>query len=888
MSTAPAVEIIRDAQGIPHISADSAAGALFGQGYACGVDRAWQIEYLRLRAEGRTAEIVGAVGVSWDEFARRARIDAAARRIFEASSERTRSLVRAYVDGVNSSLDTADALELTEFDHRPTPWQPWTPISIFIVHHILFGRFTTKLWRLHACQALGRDALRLFDCEGVDESWDSVPALPDEAFLTDVLAEFGAVAGAGQPDRTSFGEPLSGSNAWGVAAAHTAGGAPLIAGDPHRFLELPGIYQQVHLAAPEFDVVGFAFAGVPAVPHFAHAGPVAWGITNAMGDYQDLFFERLTRRGTDVLAESADGPRVATTHREDILVRDGDPVSVEIIGTGNGSVVFGGPEAPFALSLRTPLLDDANATFDAALDLLFARSVPEVEQALIGWVEPANRIVVADAEGRLTRHVVGAVPVRAPENYWLPVPGWDARYRWRGQATASVSDTAFDANVGSYAVIANQRVSDAAPLQPVTTECAAPDRAQRIAALLDRALLTSDRTHMDRADVGRTDVDRADVDRADVGRADVGRADVDRADADRVVGIESAAAQVGTVRTCAPATAAAESARWRADITAPDGGAAALKPAGTAEAGTVTVDDCADIHRDVVSEGAETLLSLLDSLTGLTPTAERVRARLLAWDRTMAAESTDAYVFAEVRTRLVSAIARHEALAGLARPHGFPRMFDPWFVVETRLGAALDSVLRHAPSVGVDITTVAAEALEAVAAHLAEQESAPTWGSVHVLQPIHGMDLMGATPAHPELSAKIRPARLPLGGDGECVMANASAIGFSHACSLGSAARYIWDLADRDASRWIVPLGVSGDPRSDHFQDQAPLWARGDLVGLVGDWQTLRAHARKVDVFTRVPEQSTESVGPVDGFALARAEQAAPPQSTDDSMPGEA
>lgn len=826
-TTVPAVEIVRDAHGIAHICADSAAGALFGQGYACGVDRAWQIEYLRLRAEGRTAEIVGPVGVSWDEFARRARIDAAARRIFEASSERTRGLVRAYVDGVNATLDTAEAMELTEFDHRPTSWQPWTPISIFIVHHILFGRFTTKLWRLHACRALGLDALRVFDCEGVDESWQSVPALPDEDFLTEVLAEFAGAADTEQPDRTSFGEPLSGSNAWGVAAAHTATGTPLVAGDPHRFLELPGIYQQVHLAAPEFDIVGFAFAGVPAVPHFAHAGPVAWGITNAMGDYQDLYFEHLTRSGAAVIAESPDGPRAASSHREQILVRDGDPVQVEIIGTGNGHVVFGGPEAPFSISLRTPLLDDTDATFDAALDLLFARSVPEVEQALTGWVEPANRIVVADVEGRLTQHVVGAMPLRAPENYWLPVPGWDVRYQWRGRATTSVSDTAFDANVREYAVIANQRILDTAALQPITTECADSDRAERIARLLDGILHAETGPQRDSALPG-----------TDGPEAGIGRSGA-------------------------------------------DGGAR------TGDPGLVSAGDCADIHRDVVLEGAETLLSLLDSVSGLSPDGDRVRKRLLTWDRTMAAESTDAYIFAEVRTRMVAAIARHDALAGLAAPHGFPRMFDPWFVVETRLGAAPHSVVRHATELGIDITAVAAEAVEAVAAQLAEQDSIPTWGSVHVLQPIHGMDLMGATPAHLELSAKIRPDRLPLGGDGECVMANASAIGFSHACSLGSAARYIWDLADRDASRWIVPLGVSGDPRSVHFQDQAPLWARGDLIGVVGDWSAVRAQAQRVDAFTRAPH-TAESDRAAETFVLVRAEQTTSRQSTDDSTLGEA
>ena len=126
-------EIIRDRWGIPHIAADSAAGALYGQGRASGLDRAWQLEFLRLRAEGRTAEVFGADTIAWDEFARRAHIDRSARRIYLASSARTRELIAAYSDGVNSALDEADAIELTELDHRPTPWRPWTPIAVFIV-----------------------------------------------------------------------------------------------------------------------------------------------------------------------------------------------------------------------------------------------------------------------------------------------------------------------------------------------------------------------------------------------------------------------------------------------------------------------------------------------------------------------------------------------------------------------------------------------------------------------------------------------------------------------------------------------------------------------------------------------------------------------------------
>ena len=118
--------------------------------------------------------------------------------------------------------------------------------------------------------------------------------------------------------------------------------------------------------------------------------------------------------------------------------------------------------------------------------------------------------------------------------------------------------------------------------------------------------------------------------------------------------------------------------------------------------------------------------------------------------------------------------------------------------------------------------------------------SAPAWGAHHRFAPIHGFDLMGASAAHPEMSALVRPFRAPLGGDAECVFANASAVGFDDQCRVGSAARYVWDVADRDSGRWIVPLGVAGDPASPHFQDQLPMWAAGETIPIVSDWTVLR------------------------------------------------
>jgi penicillin amidase len=52
-------------------------------------------------------------------------------------------------------------------------------------------------------------------------------------------------------------------------------------------------------------------------------------------------------------------------------------------------------------------------------------------------------------------------------------------------------------------------------------------------------------------------------------------------------------------------------------------------------------------------------------------------------------------------------------------------------------------------------------------------------------------------------------------------------------------ARYVWDLADRSASRWVVPFGASGRPGDPHHVDQTGLWAAGELAPVVTDWDRL-------------------------------------------------
>jgi penicillin amidase len=405
--------VFRDPWGIPHIRATSLGSLAFEQGRVTARDRAWQLEIERLRGEGRTAELLGQPGVEWDTFARRARIAPIAQMALASLDTETNDFLSSYADGVNSAFaDGVTAPEFVDLDSEPGTWQPWSPLAVFLVQHILFGAFPSKLFSARARAALGEDA-DLFRTEGLS----------------------------------------GGSNAYAVGGERTVNGRPIIAGDPHRLFEVPNIYAQVRLSCPDFDVLGFAFPGVPGVQHFGHAGSVAWAVTNAMADYQDLHV---------LLPDDAVVRTIET-----IEVRHSQAVEIETLTTPRGPVVLGDPSAGTALILQMPAHDLGDLGFGALLPLLRSRTVADVDAALERWVEPVNNVVIAGDSGRVLHRVAGTVPVRDASGVWT---GWV-----RDLPRTEVAPDGF-------VVTANDRSSTAYDV--LSRDFAPPFRAERIRELL--------------------------------------------------------------------------------------------------------------------------------------------------------------------------------------------------------------------------------------------------------------------------------------------------------------------------------------------------------------------------------------------------------------------
>ncbi|MEV0593300.1 penicillin acylase family protein [Nonomuraea cavernae] len=719
------IEVFRDSWGIPHLRAGDSRELAHAQGRDAALDRAWQIEVERHRSTGATAAFLGPDAVGWDRFARQVRLDDTARRCYHALDDDTAAWVRSYVDGVNAGLGdgSSRAPEFAATGLAPGRWEPWTPLAVWLSHHILFAGFPAKLWREAVAQRLGADAIGLFATDGPG---------------------------------------TSGSNGWLVPGDRTASGAALLAGDPHRFIEEPGIYQQIHLSCPEYDVVGLAVPGVPGIAHFGHTGTVAWAITNAMADYQDLYRERLRRRGEVVEAYGPGGWEPASAHLESVEVAGRDPVEVEVIETARGPVILtggfawaadgatsngaaldgpaldgpaldgpplewvasdqgasdqgGGQEA--AVSLRYPPRVRADLGFEALPRLLRARTVDDVDRAFDRWAEPVNVVLAADTHGGLLHRVAGAVPIRHPANGTRVVPAWDREHEWRGW-----HDPMPRAPVGGLAVMANER----GPSEPLGVEFAPPHRAGRIRELLEAA----------------------------------------------------------------PA--------WSAG-------------------------DMAAVHTDTFLASAASLLDLLAMLDGLTPEAARLRDRLLSWDRRMDAARTDVTAYAAVRSAVVRRLAAHPALAALAEPAPCPEIFLPWLALLPRVAYAMETLLTTDRLPGLDQAELVRAAVEEVAA---AGGTWVAWGEAHRLAPWRALP----GPASDEWHGA--------GGDHDCVLATSSVPGLTDHFARGPAARYVWDLARRDDSLWVVPSGASGVPGDAHDRDQLPLWLRGELVPVITDWNRL-------------------------------------------------
>ncbi len=421
------VTISRDAHGYVRIEATSVNDAVFAQGYAHAQDRLWQMEMNRRVGSGRLAELFGELALPADTFLRRLGLRRAAESDLGELEPGEKALLEAYAAGVNAgraSLGWRIPLEFRLLGFRPEPWTVLDSLTwIQVMSMDLCSNWEQELLRgkiLAKMGPAGATVLHLFTRDGAV----TVPHLSREAErLFDKLSDLYAEARDYLPNAGLPG----GSNAWAVSGKRSASGKPMLANDPHLVGRVPSVWHEVHLIAPNLDVQGVGFPGMPLVV-IGHNARVAWGITNSFADTQDLYIERFSEDDPN-LVETEDGFAPVELYQETIRVRGRDPVVEEVQVTRHGPILVRGDLG--ALALKWVNYDSSHPV-STLLAMNQADSAAGFKEALRHWQAPSSNFVYADVEGNIGYLMAGQIPIRARGTGLTPVPGWNGEWEWTG------------------------------------------------------------------------------------------------------------------------------------------------------------------------------------------------------------------------------------------------------------------------------------------------------------------------------------------------------------------------------------------------------------------------------------------------------------------------
>jgi penicillin amidase len=428
------VTIVRDGWGIPHVTAQSRDDLFFAQGFVQAQDRLFQMDLWRRAAHGRLAEVLGPNFIERDAMTRRIQFRGDLDAEWASYGPDARGVAGAFTRGVNAWVERVAADPPEEF--RLAGWSPerWraedllTRTDAFIAS----GDAQDEILRAQLVSALGiRRANAIFPSADGPAATSGLDASSISPIVGEILRRVGT-----PPFFTGFSAPLAAiariephaSDAWAVTRGPSGG--PWLAVDPHRPLRNPSPRYLVHLRAPGWHVAGATSPWMPGVA-IGHNDRIAWGMTSAALDTQDIYVEELNPANPRQVRSA--GKWVDLTVHADVVVVKGrtEPYRYEQLFTPRGVIVALDRERHRAYSIRWSGAQLGGASELAALAVNRAGSWNEFRQALDRWKMPTVEFVYADVDGRVARHTAGRVPRRLGWTGALPVPA-DDRFDWSG------------------------------------------------------------------------------------------------------------------------------------------------------------------------------------------------------------------------------------------------------------------------------------------------------------------------------------------------------------------------------------------------------------------------------------------------------------------------
>jgi penicillin amidase len=504
-----AVEVSRDIYGIPHIRAQSEDDLYRALGFVNAQDRLWQMDLFRRLSQGRLAEVLGAELIPLDHRHRVLGFHRLAKELYESADDDSKSVLRAYVDGINQHIGASPdrlPLEFQLLRYKPEPWSPEDVYGVLMWQQwMVTFNWESELALTALVQEIGAEAvLELINMRKVtgptiipDSEKQYEPGashigstvLPPE-FDYDLI-KFRKPQSQPSETKSAWLRAMAevyASNCWAVDGRRSQSGKPILCNDPHIPHTLPSIWYMAHLSSPGMnDSFGIMTPGVPMVI-MGHNERFAWGDTTTGADTQDLYIEKLNPDNPDEYLYRGEYHPFETV-TETIRYRERGAmksVQKEIRFSVHGPIINEIANPP--VSSDTPLAlrwagYEVSDSIKSAIIMAKVHDWEGFRNALSYTATPIWNWVYADSQGNIGYQVVGRIPIRKKGLGLFPVPGWLEEYEWNGYIPYDELPRLFNPSTG-YVVTANNKVAPDDYPYLISTRFAPGYRAERIQELL--------------------------------------------------------------------------------------------------------------------------------------------------------------------------------------------------------------------------------------------------------------------------------------------------------------------------------------------------------------------------------------------------------------------
>ncbi len=501
------VDIRRDDYGVAYILAKTDDDLWRAQGFVTAQHRLFQMTTYFTMVRSEMSSVLGESLLPLDKRMIAMGLRANARKHLAMLNELDRHALNLYLEGVNAYIELYQhehPLELSLGLFKSRRWELLDLVSI-----IHFGGFihSTNM----SAELLTSELMSIL---GPDLAAQILPLSrnPDrtrQEFMSATLDSDAPTSGlkltSSLTSPVSAWIPRFGSNNWAVNPSRSTTGAAIVVNDPHLSVRsMPGMLHPIGLQSPNIQAVGYAFPGVPGLIG-GRTNYVAFGVTNAYGDVQDLYVETVNPANDNEYKSDDDWLTFArddhTFNVKDSSTEKGYRAeTIQYRKTNHGIVasdlgLFDDKLPGAVISLRWAL-DEGNRGGIGVISMMLAKDVFEFDQALAEFDTVMFNFVFGDTKGNIGHRSTGRIPVRSDKNGAYMRDGATVGNHWQGWIPKDEMPGQFNPARGWVGTANHDTRVDDYPYY-YSSGFAPSFRYQRIAELIESTPRTSPDDHRD-------------------------------------------------------------------------------------------------------------------------------------------------------------------------------------------------------------------------------------------------------------------------------------------------------------------------------------------------------------------------------------------------------